>query len=290
MRKNERQKVFWASGAAGEGNGTKIPDATDLEVGVAVAKTVSRVADRDETLDTLFHGRLKVCQSRSGYRFSLDAVLLAYFATVNQGDKIVDLGSGNGVIAAMLADLYPSVFVMGVEVQERMAQRALRNVQLNGYQRRVTIVQEDVRAIGRVAERESFDAVICNPPYRSAHGGRLCADPERRLARHEIGGTLDDFLAAGAYLLTMRGRMAIVYNAARAVSLLGSMSKAGFEPKRIRMVHSFADSDASLVLAEGVKSGRSGVYVLPPLVIYRQDKGYAAEVEAMLEGRRHSTG
>ena len=238
----------------------------------------------DETLDTLFHGRLKIRQSRPGYRFSLDALLLARFVTVRPGDAVADLGSGNGVIALILAHCYPELTVTAVELQEGMAQRARANVGLNGYGNRIKIVCGDVRRIARLAGPESHGVVVCNPPYRKPNSGRNSPDPEKRIARHEIKGSLTDFVRAGAYLLPINGRMAVIYPALRTVDLLATMREANLEPKRLRMVHSFAGAEASLVLVEGVKGGRNGIEVLDPLVIYEQEKRYGAEVASLLAG------
>jgi tRNA1Val (adenine37-N6)-methyltransferase len=238
----------------------------------------------DETSDALFQGKLKLRQSRRGYRFSLDALLLARFATIRPGDAVADLGSGNGVIALMLAYLYPGSSITAVELQPRMAQRARENVRANRFEKRVKILCGDVRAIAQIAAPASHDVVACNPPYRRATSGRISADPERQIARHEIEGTLSDFARAGAYLLGANGRMAVIYPALRIADLLESMREAGIEPKRLRMVHSFADVGASLVLAEGAKGGRSGVQVLAPLVLYVKSKKYTPEVASILAG------
>jgi tRNA1Val (adenine37-N6)-methyltransferase len=140
----------------------------------------------------------------------------------------------------------------------------------------------DVRNIQEAFRPGGFAAVICNPPYRRSTSGRISPNPEKRIARHEISAALGDFLQAGAYLLPIKGRMALVYPAARAVDLLKSMSDVDLEPKRVRVVHSFADAGAALVLVEGVKGGRSGIEVLPPLIVYNKTQEYTAEVAAML--------
>jgi tRNA1Val (adenine37-N6)-methyltransferase len=239
----------------------------------------------DETLDTLFEGKLKLFQAHSGYRFSLDALLLAHFMNCRRGEQIADLGTGNGVIALILAYLHSSLSITGVEIQPSMVDRAWRNVQMNGFRVRVTIRQGDVGDIQETFGPESFAAVICNPPYRRMTSGRISHNAERKIARHEIAAELADFLRAGAYLLPIRGRIALVYPAPRVVDLLQSMRTANLEPKRLRMVHSFADAKASLVLVEGVKGGRSGIKILAPLLVYKQGKQYTNEVEAMLAGR-----
>ncbi|HEU4342390.1 MAG TPA: tRNA1(Val) (adenine(37)-N6)-methyltransferase [Candidatus Binatia bacterium] len=272
--------------STGEATVNEAPRATVTDGNDPRTDGASGEESRDETLDALFHGRLKVYQSRRGFRSSLDSLLAAFFVTVREGDKIMDLGSGNGAIALVLAALYPSLSVVGLELQSGMVDRAGRNIRLNRYEHRVSVVRGDVRAIERIASPASFDAVVCNPPYRTSRSGRLSAEREKTVARHEIEGTLDDFVAAGAYLLPAKGRLAVVYHAARTVDLLQSMRKARLEPKRLRMVHSFTASPASLALVEGVKGGRSEIQVLAPLVVYRRDRSYTAELKAMLEGKR----
>jgi tRNA1Val (adenine37-N6)-methyltransferase len=243
---------------------------------------VSCAKRADETLDALFQGKLRLFQSRSGYRFSLDALLLADFMTCRGPEQIADLGTGNGVLALILAYLHPSLSITGLEIQPKMVDRARRNVRVNGFEDRVAIRCGDVRNVQEVFAPGSFAAVICNPPYRHSTSGRISPNLERRIARHEIAAALGDFLYAGAYLLPIRGRMALVYSARRAVDLLKSMGGVDLEPKRLRVVHSFADTSASLVLVEGVKGGRSGIEVLPPLIVYNKAQEYTAEVEAML--------
>lgn len=245
--------------------------------------SVPPLAD-DETVDALFDGRIKLYQSRGGYRVSLDAALLAHFVQIKPGAKIVELGAGNGAIILMLAYRHPSARLTGVEIQATMLARARRNVVLNGLQERVKMLGGDVRAIAALAAAGSYDLAICNPPYRSALSGRVSANPEKRIARHESEGALAHFLRAGSYLLAKRGRMALVYPAFRCVDLLTAMRAAGIEPKRLRMVHSFCGSAASLVLVDGVKGGKSQIAVEPPLIVYDDQRRYTAELTAMLSG------
>lgn len=235
-----------------------------------------------ETVDTLFGGRLAIIQSKAGYRFSLDAILLAHFVEVCEGDRIADLGTGNGVIPIILASLHPCVSVVGVEVQQAMVARALRSVAWNGLGDRVEITQADVRSPERVSGPKSFDVAVCNPPYRRLASGRINPDPEKRVARHEIQGSLRDFLRAGSYLLRRKGRMALVYPATRAIDLFSLMRQEGIEPRLLRWVHSFEGDPATLVLVEGVKGAGGELKVMPPLVVYSRDGRYVAEVEAIL--------
>lgn len=239
-----------------------------------------------ETLDVLFDGRLTVLQSRLGYRFSIDALLLAHFVSVKRADRIVDLGSGNGVVSLALARWYPSTTVTGIELQRAMAERARRNVHVNGLDGRIQIVHGDVRNRRQMPNAANFDVAVCNPPYRKPSSGRISVHDERRIARHELNGDLGDFLGAAAFLLKNKGRAALVHLAPRSADLIVAMRQAGLEPKRLRMVHSFHDAEASMVLLEGVKGGRAGLAVLPPLTIYRRGKEYTDEVAAMIAGAR----
>lgn len=252
---------------------------------VSVLAGAADLKREGETLDVLFEGKLKLFQAHSGYRFSLDALLLAHFMTCRRGAMVADLGTGNGVIALTLAYLHSSLSIVGVEIQLSMVDRASRNVRMNGFQERVTISQADVRNIQETFGPESFAAVVCNPPYRRTTSGRISPNVERKIARHEIAAGLADFLRAGAYLLPIKGRIAMIYPAVRVVDLIQSMRNVNLEPKRLRMVHSFADAKASLVLVEAVKGGRSGNEALSPLIVYRKGKQYTTEVEAMLAGR-----
>ncbi|MDE0028259.1 MAG: tRNA1(Val) (adenine(37)-N6)-methyltransferase [Deltaproteobacteria bacterium] len=236
-----------------------------------------------ETVDRVFDGRVAVVQRRDGYRFSLDSLLLARFVEARGRAHIVDLGAGNGVVALSLAVLHHGVEVVGVELQEAMVDRARRGVDLNGVGERVRMVMADVRGLDKELASGSFDVAVCNPPYRPRRSGRVNPDAERLLARHEVEGGLADFVRAGASLLRHRGRMCLVYPAERAVELFSMMRRHRLEPRRVRFVHSFADAPATLVLAEGVKGARTGLTVVPPLVIYRGEDAYTDETAGLLK-------
>ncbi len=237
---------------------------------------------RDETLDGLFGGRVSVLQRKGGYRFSLDAVLLAQFVNLRRGDRVFDLGSGNGVIPLLLASLHPSVRVTGLEIQRSMVHRALRSVAINDLTERVEILQGDVCSVERQYAPREYDVVVSNPPYRKLNSGRVNPDPERYIARHEVKASLADFLRAGAHLLRSEGKMALVYPATRANDLLVGMRNEDMEPKRMRFVHSFAGGPATLILVEGIKGARSDLKVMAPLVVYAKGKQYTGEVKGML--------
>ena len=254
------------------------------------------LGDRDlavsthETIDRVFDGRVAVIQRRDGFRFALDSLLLARFVELRGRERIVDLGAGNGVIALSLGVLNRGVEVTGVELQEAMVDRAERGAALNALGERFRMVRGDVRRVETDFATRSFDAAVSNPPYRPLRSGRVNPDRERLLARHEVEGGLADFVRAGVYLLRHRGRMCLVYPSERAVELFSVMRQQGLEPRRVRFVHSFAGAAATLILAEGVKGARTGLTVLPPLVIYRREDEYTDEMAGLLGGCAAATG
>jgi tRNA1Val (adenine37-N6)-methyltransferase len=225
---------------------------------------------------------LKILQTEDGYRYSIDPFLLAAFVPLPAGAKVVDLGSGSGVISLLLSQKDPVARVVGLELQDALVERSRRTVELNGFQNRIEIVQGDVRALPSSLILESFDVVVSNPPYRSAASGRLALGEERSRARHELAGGLVDFLKAAHRLLKPGGRFFIVYLAERLPELMAEMRGLRIEPKRLRMVSSREGDEAKLILVEGRKNARPGMKVESPLVIYKgAGSDYSDEVLAM---------
>ena len=203
---------------------------------------------------------------------------------MRSANRVIDLGTGNGVIPLILAYRCPSISLTGIEIQQDMADRAERNVRLNGYENRIVIACMDISSASCHFVAESFDSVICNPPYRAPSSGRLSPSWEKQIARHESKAGLQDFVQVAAFLLRNKGRFACIQLGERTVDLLTAMRAAGIEPKRLRVVHPFAAAEASMILVEAVKGGRSGLNVLPPLIVYDSTRMYTAELKAILAG------
>ncbi len=240
-----------------------------------------------ETLDQILPGNLQLWQAKAGHRYSVDAVLLARFVRLAPCRRIADLGTGNGVLPLLLSYLSAAATISGFELQEEMVARAQRNVVLNGLSGRISIHQGDIRRIKEIHAGGVMDLVVSNPPYRSVASGRAAPNDERARARHELDGTIADFAAAASWLLQAGGRFAVVYLAERLNLLLAAMTRAGIEPKRLRMVHATVNNDARLVLVEGNKGGRPGLKVEKPLVLYvgcQAERCYSTEVEQMYFG------
>jgi tRNA1(Val) A37 N6-methylase TrmN6 len=209
-------------------------------------------------------GRLKLIQSRKGYRFSIDAILLSEFVSIKPGDIIVDLGTGCGIIPLVLLLKNMVGHVYGLEIQPVLANQAVRNAALNGFEKKMGVILGDIRHPPFM--RASADVVICNPPYRRRETGRINPDPQRAIARHEIRASLDDILDTARRLLKPKGRLAMVYPASRLVDIIVRMRGFNLEPKRVQVVYPDLKSEAKLVLIEAAAEGRGGLKLLEPLI------------------------
>ena len=231
------------------------------------------------TTDTFFNGRIRVKQSRSGYRYSIDAVLLAAQTRPRPDDKVLDLGTGCGIIPLILAYRHPKIKVYGIEVQKDLAAVAALNVEENRMEDRINIYCRDMKTIKHDMTSGPVDLVVSNPPFRKAESGRINPDRQRAVARHEIKATLYDVVETARRMLRTSGRFIMVYLAERMTDILNQMRSVGIEPKTLRMIHSGRDTEAKLILVEGKKGGRPGLKVGPPLIIFHKDGSYSDEVE-----------
>jgi len=226
------------------------------------------------TKDSIFNGRLHISQSRSGYRFSMDAVIIANTADIQPTDRILDLGTGCGVISLILACLNPQTTIYGVEIQKSQADIAAANVRDNHLEKRVTILHQDARSLTIHQTSGSFNVVVCNPPHIEKSCGRTNPDRQLAVSRHEIEITLDDVVKTAKRMLSPFGRLIMVYPAERLVDLTDRMRLYGIEPKKMSVIYTKAETDARRVIIEGVKGGRPGICIKKPLIIHNPDGTY----------------
>jgi len=230
--------------------------------------------EHDETLDSLACGGISLFQKKRGYRYSLDAYLLASFVREAPGTEALEIGSGSGVVSLLLAAL-KGLSLTGVEIQEPMAEMSRRSVGLAGLADRVWIVAGDIREYAG----PRVDVVVANPPYRPRKTGRVNPDGGRAVARHEISLTLEELMGRARDLLRNRGRLYLVYPAWRLADLMSAMRSHRIEPKEIMLVHSTPRSGARICLVCGVKNGGRELRVHSPFFVFSQEKVYTAEME-----------
>ena len=225
------------------------------------------------TNDTLFNGKVRCAQHEDGYRFSVDPVLLGHFVSPAKGSSVLDLGSGCGVISLILAHRHPETSITCLELQTDLLSLIQRNIITNNLEERLFVQQGDVADISKVVEPESFDLVVCNPPYGEPSAGRLSQGDEKLIARHEVKGTVIDFIRAAAFAVKNRSRVAFVFPAPRLAYLITVMRNERLEPKRLQVVHSYPGGPGKLVLVEAIKNGGVELEILPPFFIYESAGG-----------------
>ncbi|MDD4803038.1 MAG: tRNA1(Val) (adenine(37)-N6)-methyltransferase [Syntrophomonas sp.] len=226
------------------------------------------IISADETLDDLILGNMKIIQPINGYRFSVDAVLLAHFPEITGVKHIIDLGTGNGVIPLLLTARSNDPEISGIEIQTAMADRARRSVSFNDLAHRIKIIQQDIKEINKSLPGECAELVLSNPPFWKKGEGHINADIEEAIARHELRIDLEELVRQGAYLLGQGGKMAIIQRAERLAEAMELFKRYKIPVRRLQMIHSFIDRQAGLVLLEGHKNRPGNVTVLPPLIIY----------------------
>ncbi len=231
------------------------------------------------TRDTFCNGRLVVYQHKAGYRFSIDAILLAGYIRPQKDCRLIDLGCGCGIISLMVAHRFPTLQLFGVEIQPALASLARRNVAENRLGDRILILDRDMKSLSQEMTRGPVDVIFSNPPFGRASGGRINPNMERALARHEIMVSLKELTAITHRMLRTGGRFFTIFPAERITDLLCHMRADRIEPKRIRMVHSYETDPPKRILVEGVAGGQPGVSIGRPLVIYQADGEYTHETQ-----------
>ena len=229
--------------------------------------------------------QLTLHQAADGYRFSLEAFLLADFVSASHASPILDLGTGCGVVALLLARRFPQARVIGMELQGALAAIARQNVVRNGAKAQVAILQADARCAAGLFPAGAFGTVVCNPPYRVVGHGRVNPNLEKAMARHELTLTLAQLVQASRHVLTRQGLLAMVYHPSRLAELSARLEAAQLRPRRMRLVHATPQAAASIVLVEAVQGSRGTLTVLPPLFVYAARGRYTAEMQAIFAGR-----
>jgi tRNA1Val (adenine37-N6)-methyltransferase len=237
------------------------------------------VLNPDETLDSWGKGFIQVIQNKTGYRFSIDALILFEFIRVKERSRILDLGTGSGILALLLAKTYPRSRITALELSPELLDLARRNILLNELQEHIALIQGDLCQLPCFLKKNQFSVIVSNPPYRPLHSGRINPDLQKAMARHEIRASLPNLLQAVAHGLTAKGKWFVIYPAWRMVSLLSLARAHHLEPKTIQLVHSFPGKEAEWVLMEAVYQGREELKILPPLIVYQKPGVYSSQLQ-----------
>ncbi|MNC16978.1 tRNA1(Val) (adenine(37)-N6)-methyltransferase [compost metagenome] len=238
-----------------------------------------------ERVDDLLTHDLRIIQSDEVFSFSMDAVLLARFASIPPRGRVLDLCTGNGVIP-MLLTTRTKASIEGIEIQPRLADMARRSVAMNSLEERVTIHEGDLRELHTVAGYGVYDAITVNPPYMPLNGSDLKLNTHQAMARHEIGCTLEEVIQACVRLVRTGGKVSMVHKPQRLVDIISLMRQYRLEPKLIRFVHPRAHLEANMVLIEAARDGKPEVRLQPALIVCNEDNQYCSEIMDIYYGNK----
>lgn len=208
----------------------------------------------------------------------MDAVLLSGFTKVLPKERVLDLGTGTGIIPILLAAKTQGKHFTGLEIQEESADMATRSVHLNKLEEKVDIVAGDIKEASKLFGKASFDVVTSNPPYMNNHHGIINPAEAKAIARHEILCSLEDVVREAAYVLKPNGRFYLVHRPFRLIEIINTLSKYRLEAKRMKFVHPYMDKEPNMVLIECMKGAKSMVKVESPLIVYREPNIYTDEI------------
>lgn len=232
----------------------------------------------EERLDDLQIKGYEIIQHPGKFCFGIDAVLLSAFARVREGERVLDLGTGTGIIPILLEAKTPGRHFTGLEIQEESADMARRSVAHNHLGDKIDIVTGDIKEAATIFGPASFDVITTNPPYMIGSHGIQNEHSAKAIARHEVLCTLDDILRESARILPEKGRMYMVHRPFRLAEIFSKMCACGLEPKRMKLVHPYIDKEPNMVLIEAVRGGHSRLTVEPPLIVYESVGKYTEEL------------
>ena len=232
-----------------------------------------------ERIDDLEYKGIKIIQNKNYFCFGIDSILLTDFAKeIKDNARCIDLGTGNGILAILLSAKTNLSEIYGIEVQEKLAELARRNVVLNNMEQKVEIRAENIKNLLNIFPKKSFDYVITNPPHKENGTGIKNENIEKLIARHEIEASLSDFLNISYNLLKDNGTLYMVHRTERLVDILAELRKSKLEPKKIKFVFANVKEAPKLVLIKAVKNAKPFLKIEKPLYIYDENGDYTKEI------------
>lgn len=232
----------------------------------------------NERLDELHRKGYKIIQDPNRFCFGMDAVLLSAFANVRKKERVLDIGTGTGIIPILMEARYGGDNYVGIEIQEEVADMASRSVKYNNLEDKISIDNADVKDALKLYGSGFFDVITTNPPYMTVDKGIVNPNDTKALSRHELSVTLEDIVSISSKLLKNKGRFYMIHRPARLVEIMNVMRKYNLEIKRIRMVHPYIDKEANMVLIEAMHDGKPFLKVENPLIVYKKSGEYTKEV------------
>ena len=232
----------------------------------------------NERIDDLQRNGYRIIQDPDRFCFGMDAVLLSGFATAKKGDKVLDMGTGTGIIPILMEAKTEAEHLTGLEIQPESADMALRSVQLNGLEEKISIVTGDIKEAKNLFPKASFQVITSNPPYMIGQHGLVNPHSEKAIARHEVLCTLEDVIENASALLVPGGHFYMVHRPFRLAEIMTTLVRYRLEPKRMQLVYPYIDKEPNMVLIEATRGGKSRLLVEKPLIVYEKPGVYTAEI------------
>ncbi len=232
----------------------------------------------NERIDELHRNGYRIIQDAKRFCFGMDAVLLSGFAGVKEGESVLDIGTGTGIIPILLEAKTEGKHFTGLEIQEDSADMARRSVALNHLEKKIEIITGDIKEAGQIFDAASFDVITTNPPYMIGNHGLRNPNEPKAIARHEICCTLQDVVREGSRLLRPGGRFYMVHRPFRLVEIFSVLTEYQLEPKRMQLVYPYVDKEPNMVLIEACRGGKSRITIEKPLIVYQEKGIYTDEI------------
>lgn len=231
-----------------------------------------------ERIDELHRNGYRIIQNENGFCFGMDAVLLSGYATVKKGEKVLDMGTGTGIIPILLEAKTEGEHFTGLEIQAQSVDMARRSVLLNNLQEKIDIVEGDIKNASSIFGKAVFDVITTNPPYMNENHGLTNPNLPKAIARHELLCSLEDIVREAALMLKPGGRFYMVHRPRRLIEIIGMLSKYQLEVKRLKPVYPMADKGANMVLLEAVRGGKPLLKFEKPIIVYKEPGVYSDEI------------
>ena len=238
----------------------------------------------NERIDDLEFKNLKIIQNKDGFCFGIDSILLTDFAkNIKQNSKVIDLGTGTGIIPILLYGKTKNTKFVGVEIQPEVAEMADRSVKLNLLENNIEILNTNILELSKIYNRGSFDVVTTNPPYKKINTGVINENNKKLISRHEITASLEDFIRTASFLLKDLGEFYMVHRPDRLVDIFYEMRKNKIEPKKIKFIYPNKNKKTNLVLIKGIKNGKQFLEFENNLYVYNEDGNYTNEKKKKID-------
>lgn len=231
-----------------------------------------------ERLDDLQRNGYHIIQNPEKFCFGMDAVLLSHFAEIKKNSRVLDMGTGTGILPILLCAISQESHFEALEIQEESVNMAARSVMLNKLEERIHITQGNIKEASNIYGKQVFDAVVSNPPYMNDKHGLKNPQLPKAIARHEILCTLEDVIREASLVLKPKKSLFLVHRPHRLPEIFQTMQRHHLEPKRMCMVYPYIYREPNMVLIEAVKDGNPMLKIEPPIIVYEAANVYTKQI------------